>query len=226
VAQLDFAERQLTLKLVYYGPPHSGKTSNLRSLYSAVDKLNRGRLMTLDTRDDRTLFFDLLPLFFRASGFSFQIKVYTVPGQPVHEATRKIVLAKADAVAFVADSRPDQREANRQSWQNLEANLKALGLDASGTPAPIVVQYNKRDLTDAVPLDEVDRFDDPARVIHEACAPSGIGVVATFFDLVGRAWASLDVDRRVSERLGIDAETFLGALAEHVGGVEPGKITG
>jgi hypothetical protein len=140
----------------------------------------------------------------------------------VHEATRKIVLAKADAVAFVADSQPDHADANRQSWQGLDANLKALGLDA----CPIVVQYNKRDLPDAVPLAEVDRFDDPARVVHEACAPSGVGVVETFFDLVGRAWASLDVDRRVSERLGIDAQVFLGALAEHVGVVEPGKITG
>jgi mutual gliding-motility protein MglA len=226
VAQLDFAERQLTLKLVYYGPPHSGKTSNLRSLHAAVDKLNRGRLMTLDTRDDRTLFFDLLPLFFRASGFSFQIKVYTVPGQPVHEATRKIVLAKADAVAFIADSQPGHREANRLSWQNLEANLKALGLDQPGQAAPVVVQYNKRDLPDAVPLAEVDRFGDPARTIHEACAPSGVGVVETFFDLVGRAWDALDVDRRVSERLGIDSATFRSALAEHVGVVEPGKITG
>src|SRR5882757_10508266 len=129
MAVVDFAERQVTLKLVYYGPPHSGKTSNLRALHGAVDKLNRGRLMTLDTRDDRTLFFDLLPVFFRASGFSFQIKVYTVPGQPVHEATRKVVLANADGVVFVADSQPDHREANRLSWQNLEANLKALGLD-------------------------------------------------------------------------------------------------
>ena len=81
MAQVDFAERQLTLKLVYYGPPLSGKTSNLRALHGAVDKVIRGRLLTLDTRDDRTLFFDLLPIFFRASGFSFQIKVYTVPGQ-------------------------------------------------------------------------------------------------------------------------------------------------
>jgi mutual gliding-motility protein MglA len=222
VAQLDFAERQLTLKLVYYGPPHSGKTSNLRALHSAVDKLNRGRLMTLDTRDDRTLFFDLLPLFFRASGFSFQIKVYTVPGQPVHEATRKVVLANADAVAFVADSRPDHREPNRQSWQNLMTNLKALNLDQ----VPVVVQYNKRDLPEAVPLADVDRFGEPERVVHEACARGGAGVVETFFDLVGRAWDLLDVDRRVSERLGIDSATFQSALAEHIGVTEPGKITG
>jgi hypothetical protein len=222
VAQLDFAERQLTLKLVYYGPPHSGKTSNLRGLHGAVDKLNRGRLMTLDTRDDRTLFFDLLPLFFRASGFSFQIKVYTVPGQPVHEATRKVVLAQADAVGFVADSRPDHREPNRLSWQNLETNLKALGLDR----VPVILQYNKRDLPEAVPLAEVDRFGDPARRIHEACARTGVGVVETFFDLVGRAWDLLDADRRLSDRMGLDSATFLSALADHVGVVEPGKITG
>lgn len=222
MAQLDFAERRLTLKLVYYGPPHSGKTSNLRALHSAVDKLNRGRLMTLDTRDDRTLFFDLLPLFFRTSGFSFQIKVYTVPGQPVHEATRKVVLASADAVAFVADSRPDHREPNRQSWQNLMTNLKALNLDQ----VPVVVQYNKRDLPEAVPIADVDRFGEPGRVVHEACARGGAGVVETFFDLVGRAWDLLDVDRRVSERLGIDSATFQSALAEHIGVTEPGKITG
>jgi len=220
VALVDFTERQLTLKLVYYGPPLSGKTSNLRALHDKVDKLNRGRLMTLDTRDDRTLFFDLLPLFFRSSGFSFQIKVYTVPGQPVHEATRRVVLAHADAVAFVADSRPDQGEANRQSWTNLEGNLKALSLDA----VPVVVQYNKRDLPDAIPLAGLDRFG--AAAIHEASAKRGIGVVETFFALVGCAWAVLDAERQLSDRLGIDAASFQSALADHVGVPEPGKITG
>ena len=221
MAQVDFAERQVALKLVYYGPPHSGKTSNLRALYDAVDKLNRGRLMTLDTRDDRTLFFDLLPVFFRASGFSFQIKVYTVPGQPVHEATRKVVLAHADAVAFIADSRPDQREPNRRSWDNLTGNLKALNLEH----VPVVVQYNKRDLPEAMALAEVDRFGDPVRAVHEACARRGTGVVDTFFELVGRAWDALDADRRLSERFGIDTATFRRALADHVGVAEPGKLT-
>src|SRR5829696_6988959 len=125
----------------------SGKTSNLRALHAAVDKLNRGRLMTLDTRDDRTLFFDLMPIFFRTSNFSFRIKVYTVPGQPVHEATRKVVLANSDGVVFVADSSPDQMEANRVSWLNMTTNLKTFSLDQ----IPIVVQYNKRDLENAVP---------------------------------------------------------------------------
>jgi len=213
VAQVDFTERQLTLKLVYYGPPLSGKTSNLRALHGKVDALNRGRLMTLDTRDDRTLFFDLLPIFFRASNFSFRIKVYTVPGQPVHEATRKVVLAGTDGVVFVADSRPDHKEANRSSWQNLVANLESLGLGA----LPVVVQYNKRDLPNAVPLAEVDRFGDPARVVTEACAKAGQGVVETFFELVGRTWESLDKDLKLAEKLGIDSVAFRRALAEHVG---------
>jgi mutual gliding-motility protein MglA len=217
VALVDFAERQLTLKLVYYGPPLSGKTTNLRVLHSAVDKLNRGRLMTLDTRDDRTLFFDLLPIFFRSSGFSFRIKVYTVPGQPVHEATRKVVLAGSDGVVFVADSSADQREANRASWKNLLANLESLGI----AQVPILVQYNKRDLPNAMPLDELDRFDQPDRKILEACAKKGDGVVPTFFELVGSTWDFLDKDLRLTEKLGIDSAAFRKALAEHVGIVMP-----
>jgi signal recognition particle receptor subunit beta len=213
VAVVDFAERQLTLKLVYYGPPLSGKTSNLRALHAKVDQLNRGRLMTLDTRDDRTLFFDLLPIFFRTSSFSFRIKVYTVPGQPVHEATRKIVLAGADGVVFVADSTPDQRQANRSSWQNLTANLNAFALDK----IPVVLQYNKRDLPERVPLDQCDRFGDPARPILEACAMKGDGVVPTFFELVDNTWKHLDRELQIASRLGIDSQAFRQSLAEHVG---------
>ncbi|HLL23578.1 MAG TPA: GTPase domain-containing protein [Kofleriaceae bacterium] len=213
MALVDFAERQLTLKLVYYGPPLSGKTSNLRALHGAVDKLNRGRLMTLDTRDDRTLFFDLLPIFFRASSFSFRIKVYTVPGQPVHEATRKVVLAGADGVVFVADSSRDQCDANRLSWQGLVANLKTLDIDR----VPVIVQYNKRDLPDALPIDEVDRFGDASRKVESACAKKGEGVVSTFFELVEQSWRFLDQDLRLSEKLGIDSIAFRKALAEHVG---------
>lgn len=213
MAIVDFAERQLTLKLVYYGPPLSGKTSNLRALHAKVDQLNRGRLMTLDTRDDRTLFFDLLPIFFRTSSFSFRIKVYTVPGQPVHEATRKIVLAGADGIVFVADSSPDQRQANRSSWQNLVANLHAFALDK----LPIVIQYNKRDLPECMPIEQCDRFGDQARPLLEACARTGDGVVPTFFELVGSAWQHLDRELHIASRLGIDPQAFRNALAEHVG---------
>ena len=217
MAQVDFAERQLTLKLVYYGPALSGKTSNLRALHGKVDRLNRGRLMTLDTRDDRTLFFDLLPIFFTAptagqtAAFSFRIKVYTVPGQPVHEATRKVVLAGADGVVFVADSGDGQRDANRAAWTSLTANLAALGLER----LPIVVQYNKRDLPGVRPVSELDRFGDSGRVIEEACAKEGLGVMETFLRLVGSAWDSADRDLRLRERLGIDGAAFQRAVAEH-----------
>ena len=213
MAIVDFAERQLTLKLVYYGPPLSGKTSNLRALHAKVDTLNRGRLMTLDTRDDRTLFFDLLPIFFRTSSFSFRIKVYTVPGQPVHEATRKVVLAGTDGVVFVADSSPDQRQANRASWQSLVANLHAFALDQ----VPIVVQYNKRDLPNAVPIDQCDRFGDPSRRIVEARAVDGAGVVQTFFELAGASWEHLDRDLQLAQKLKIDAQSFRRSLADHLG---------
>lgn len=213
MAQVDFAERQLTLKLVYYGPPLSGKTTNLRALHAKVDRLNRGRLMTLDTRDDRTVFFDLLPIFFRTSSFSFRIKVYTVPGQPVHEATRKVVLAGTDGVVFVADSSPDQHQANRASWQSLVANLHAFALDK----IPIVVQYNKRDLPNAVPMDQADRFGDPRRPVVEARAKDGEGVVQTFFELAGTSWQHLDRDLQLAQKLKIDAQTFRRALAEHLG---------
>ena len=219
MAQVDFAERQLTLKLVYYGPPLSGKTSNLRALHDKVDKLNRGRLMTLDTRDDRTLFFDLLPIFFRTSSFSFRIKVYTVPGQPVHEATRKVVLMGADGVVFVADSSPDQREANAAAWQNLVTNLKAASLES----VPIVLQYNKRDLPDAVPLDQCDRFGE--RLILEARAKEGHGVVTTFFKLVGDAWDYLDKDLQLAQKLGIDSHAFRRAVADHVGVTQDATMT-
>ncbi|MGE5181810.1 MAG: GTP-binding protein [Acidobacteriota bacterium] len=213
MAQVDFAERQLTLKLVYYGPPLSGKTSNLRVLHDKVDKLNRGRLMTLDTRDDRTLFFDLLPIFFRTSSFSFRIKVYTVPGQPVHEATRKIVLAGADGVVFVADSTPGAREANASSWRNLTANLHAFALDK----IPVVVQYNKRDLPEAMAEGQLDHFGDASRPLQLACAKSGDGVVPTFFELVGRVWDFLDRDLQLASKLGIDSQTFRRSVADHVG---------
>lgn len=222
MAVVDIQERQLTLKLVYYGPPLSGKTSNLRALHAAVDKLNRGRLMTLDTRDDRTLFFDLMPIFFRASGFSFRIKVYTVPGQPVHEATRKVVLAGADGVVFVADSSAAAHAANAISWQNLTANLAALGLEQ----LPIVVQYNKQDLPDAVPLAQADRFGAPDRPLEAACAKRGEGVVSTFFHLIARTWDFLDRDLQLVQKLGIDAAAFQAALAEHVGVAEPDRISG
>lgn len=213
MAQVDFHERQLTLKLVYYGPPLSGKTTNLRALHARVDALNRGRLMTLDTRDDRTLFFDLLPMFFRTGSVSIRLKVYTVPGQPMHEWTRRIVLQRADGIVFVADSSRAQLAANHEAWDGLTRHLAALRLEH----VPVVVQYNKRDLPDRVELAEADRFGDPHRAPVEAQAVAGIGVLETFFTLLERTWDVVDADVRLAERFGITRDDFLTAMRVHVG---------
>jgi signal recognition particle receptor subunit beta len=215
VAQVDFNERQLTLKLVYFGPPLSGKTTNLRALHGRVDTLNRGRLMTLETRDDRTLFFDLLPVFFRSNGLSFRIKVYTVPGQPMHEATRRVVLQGADGVVFVAHSSPEHQDANRESWTGLARNLAELGLRV-----PVVVQYNKRDLPDCVDLAGADRFDQPERTLYPASAVSGEGVLPTFFAALGSTWDALDPMFKLSQRFGVARDDFMRAICVHVGGTE------
>src|SRR6185437_3801804 len=178
-----------------------------------VEELNRGRLMILDTRDDRTLFFDLLPIFFRASGLSFRMKVYTVPGQPMHEATRRVVLQGSDGVVFVADSSPAQVEHNRTAWLGLARHLGNLGLER----IPVVVQYNKRDLPDAVPINACDRFGVDAQDLTEAIALRGDGVIATFFGLLDRVWDSIDADMQLGQRFGIARTAFRDAVCAHVG---------
>ena len=115
--QLNHAQRELTLKIVYYGPGLSGKTTNLQMIHQRTNADVRGRLLTVETHDDRTLFFDLLPVFFTAqSGFKVKVKLFTVPGQVIHNATRKIVLQGADAVAFIADSRRSAGAENNNYW--------------------------------------------------------------------------------------------------------------
>ena len=142
--QLDFTARELTIKLVYYGPALSGKTT-LQALHAASSPEATGRLMTLETRDDRTLFFDLLPLTFSSEkGLSVRLKVFTVPGQVIHASTRRLVLQGADGVVFVADSREAETEHNAESFRDLRENLKQNGL--STKQLPLVLQFNKRDL--------------------------------------------------------------------------------
>lgn len=216
MAQVDFKERQLTIKLVYYGPPLSGKTTNLRYLHQQVDRLNRGRMMTLDTKDDRTLFFDLLPIFFKASGLSFRVKVYTVPGQPMHEATRRIVLQAVDGVAFIADSQASQQEANKESFKNLRKNLESLGI--SRAKVPIVVQYNKRDLDDIIDESDMKPFTRIPRPepVYPASAITGAGVVDTFFGLLSHTWEAVDKNMNIAKSFGIAGESFMEAVKKHI----------
>jgi len=142
---VNFTTREITCKIVYYGPGRSGKTTNLQYIYGRVPEDRRGRMVSLATQTDRTLFFDFLPLELGSiSGFTTRFQLYTVPGQVYYNATRKLVLQGADGVVFVADSQVRQLDENLESLQNLQANLLEQGIDVR--TIPLVLQYNKQDL--------------------------------------------------------------------------------
>ncbi|HEX9690786.1 MAG TPA: GTPase domain-containing protein [Gemmatimonadales bacterium] len=142
---INFTTREITCKIVYYGPGRSGKTTNLQYIFDRVPEGRRGRMVSLATRADRTLFFDFLPLDLgQISGFATRFQLYTVPGQVYYDATRRLVLQGADGVVFVADSQARQLDENIESLQNLQANLLGQGVDVRGLP--MVIQYNKQDL--------------------------------------------------------------------------------
>jgi len=220
---INVAERTINAKLVYYGVGMGGKTTSLQTVHGVLCPRNEVQLVSINTDEDATLLFDFLPINLGSvGGFKIKIQGFTVPGQPKYRQMRKFVLAGADAIVFVVDSQRSRLEENLASLQSMRESLHSSNSIAEDVP--IVLQYNKRDLAEAIPLGECDRFGDPARAIHEACAKRGTGVVDTFFELVGRAWDLLDTDRRVSERFGIDAAMFRRALAEHVGVTEPGTV--
>ena len=142
---VNFTTREITCKIVYYGPGRSGKTTNLHYVYGRVPDSRRGRMVSLATQTDRTLFFDFLPIDLGTiSGFTTRFQLYTVPGQVYYNATRRLVLQGADGVVFVADSQARQLDENIESLQNLQANLLDLGVDIR--QLPLILQYNKQDL--------------------------------------------------------------------------------
>ena len=142
---VNFTTREITCKIVYYGPGRSGKTTNLQYVYGRVPEDRRGRMVSLATHTDRTLFFDFLPIELGTiSGFTTRFQLYTVPGQVYYNATRKLVLQGADGVVFVGDSQARQLDENLESLQNLQANLLEQGIDVR--TVPLVMQYNKQDL--------------------------------------------------------------------------------
>jgi len=142
---VNFTTREITCKIVYYGPGRSGKTTNLQYIYTQVPDDRKGRMVSLATQTDRTLFFDFLPLDLGAiSGFTTKFQLYTVPGQVYYNATRKLVLQGADGVVFVADSQVRQLDENIESLQNLQANVLEHGIDIR--TLPMILQYNKQDL--------------------------------------------------------------------------------
>lgn len=210
--EYDEHERRMVLKLVYYGPALSGKTTNLLRLHDLLTREGRGDLMMLDTTDDRTIFFDLLPFFLVApSGLKVKIKVYTVPGQVRHDATRKAVLQRADGVAFVADSQPGETANNVASFDNLETNLALVGLDIEKTP--LVIQFNKRDMTDIIPEAEILATWQPTGIpVVMASALQGWGVMETFARLVELTYAHLDHRYGLTAEHGLDRRSFVERL--------------
>ncbi len=208
------ASREITIKIVYYGPALSGKTTNLQSLHELIDPDARGKMVTLDTAADRTLYFDFLPISFGTeNGFSVKIKVFTVPGQVMHRSTRKVVLAGADAVAFIADSQRSSASANAYSWRDMEANLKANGIDFENIPK--VVQFNKRDLPDVKPLDEIRKAWGNVPTFP-AAALRHEGVIETLRELLRLVYRNIDGKHGFGEKFGISEEDFLKAVFKSV----------
>lgn len=218
--QLNFAAREVAIKLVYYGPALSGKTTNLKALHELTRSESRGRLMTLETKDDRTLFFDMLPLVVKAEteggAMNLRVKVFTVPGQVVHTSTRRLVLQGADAVAFIADSQVSETENNAASFLDLRDNLNELG--RSMRDVPLVIQFNKRDLPHTRSDAEIDELARRGKEpVFKASAVNGKGVLECFFGLLDRAWRKLDAEHDLEDKLGIEPDGFLAMAAASLG---------
>lgn len=219
--QLDFVNRELTIKLVYYGPALSGKTTNLQALHKVAEPGSSGRLMTLETKDDRTLFFDLLPLTFRSqSGLAVRLKVFTVPGQVIHASTRRLVLQGADGVAFIADSRVSETQNNTDSFMDLKSNLKENGRELR--QMPVVIQFNKRDLPGIRSDEEIAKLGAQGREpVYLAVATRGGGVVETFIGLLHLTWSNLEAEHELSKKFGFDVRSFFEGVASKLGERRP-----
>jgi signal recognition particle receptor subunit beta len=181
VVVVSYSGKEINAKLVYYGAGLSGKTTNLEAIYEAVPETSRGKMVSMKTQSDRTLFFDLLPLDLgEIMGFKTRFLLYTVPGQVFYNATRKLVLKGADAIVFVADSEVGKMEENKESLANLRANLAEYGLSLD--EIPWVIQHNKRDLPNVYSVEELNAELNPGgkMLSFEAVATTGKGVFETF----------------------------------------------
>ena len=179
MAFINYAQHEINCKIVYYGPGLCGKTTNLQHIYDRTSPASKGRLISLATETDRTLFFDFLPLELgEIRGFKARLHLYTVPGQVFYDASRRLILRGVDGVVFVADSQEARMEANAESIRNLDRNLREQGYDIA--TLPYVLQFNKRDLPTAVPVDEMhSRLNIKGEPTFEAIATTGLGVFET-----------------------------------------------
>ncbi|HTL12067.1 MAG TPA: ADP-ribosylation factor-like protein [Bdellovibrionota bacterium] len=176
---INYASKEINCKIVYYGAGLSGKTTNVQYIYENTRNEERGKLVSLSTENERTLFFDFLPLDVgEVHGYRTRFHVYSIPGQTFYEVSRQFLLKGVDGVVFVVDSQPERMEANLESFEELEKSLERQGYDFSRLP--MVIQYNKRDLPGAVPVSELEATFNVARRPHfEAMASRGDGVMET-----------------------------------------------
>jgi signal recognition particle receptor subunit beta len=176
---VNYHTKEINCKIVYYGPGLGGKTTNIQYIYQKTSSQNKGQMITLNTENERTLFFDFLPLDLgEIRGFKTRFHLYTVPGQVFYEASRKLILRGVDGLVFVADSQVERMEANLESYQGLERNLAEQGYDVS--KVPMVMQWNKRDLPNIVPIEDLQyQLNKRKLPAFEAVATTGQGVFET-----------------------------------------------
>jgi signal recognition particle receptor subunit beta len=188
---INFAAREINCKIVYYGPGLGGKTTNLQVVYDKTADKQKGKMISLATETDRTLFFDFLPLDLgTVRGFKTRFHLYTVPGQVFYDASRKLILRGVDGVVFVADSQQERMDANVEALENLQENLKEHGYEFA--KIPYVLQLNKRDLPTAMPIEELKKeLVRKGEPVFEAVAFQGSGVFETLKDVAKQVLAEL-----------------------------------
>lgn len=207
MALFNYTAKEITLKVVYYGPGFSGKTTNLQHLHSILPPTTRGKLISLTTEADRTLFFDFLPVDMgKIKDFNIRFQLYTVPGQVRYNATRRLVLKGVDVIVFVADSQKEMKEQNIESLANMWENLSASNIDPKSLP--VVFQYNKRDLKNLLSTKELNSdLNKKNAPFFEAVAVEGKGVEATFQE------ATTILNKSISEKYKLEVKTSAGAVS-------------
>jgi signal recognition particle receptor subunit beta len=210
----NHATREMTAKIVYYGPGLCGKTTNLMVIFDKLDPKQKGKMLSLATKTDRTLFFDLLPVDIgKVGNFNLRMQLYTVPGQVFYNETRKLVIRGADSIVFVADSQPSMVDSTRESFLNLLENMKENNIDPEDTP--IIIQYNKRDIPGVLPIDQLqEQLGLEGYPFHEASAIKGEGVMETF-KLVSKITAKHLYNRLKGKSEPIDRKKPEKAAAKH-----------
>jgi hypothetical protein len=204
MAHFEYSTHRLTAKIVYYGPALCGKTTNLRFINGKLPDQVKGKMISLATRDDRTLIFDFLPFDLGdVGGLETRVQLYTVPGQVFYNETRKLMLKGTDGIVFVADSQEPMMEANIESLQNLEDNLKEHGYRLADIPH--LMQYNKRDLSHLSSIGDLNAALNAHHApYHASVATTGTGVIETLKDIVGRVL--MDLRQKYDRRMAVAAE--------------------